>query len=63
MKYMYSQKPMITKNKWHRDGRTLKVRQSRDPLNKRYLEHFEKLAKGCVIPPTLNRFKCTSQGC
>ena len=28
-----------------RDGHTLKVRQSPDPLKKRYLEHFEKLAR------------------
>ena len=34
-----------------RDGGTLKVRQSRDPLNKRYLEHFEKLPRGCNPPP------------
>jgi hypothetical protein len=27
------------------DGRTLKVRQSWDAINKRYLEHFEKLVR------------------
>ena len=34
-----------------RDGHTLKVRQSREPLNKRFLEHFEKWARGCNLQP------------
>ena len=54
--------PRVAKNKrthlWrssfflnYRNGHTLKVRQSRDTLNKHYLEHFEKLARGVESPP------------
>ena len=37
--------------KKYRDGHILKTRQSQDPPNKCYLEHFDKLARGVDSPP------------